>query len=69
MKAKQIAAALLTGVFVNLFDNVKSAGNACRERTGVIWLRFFQCRLFHDCSSLSNEPMISSLMLPVRALL
>lgn len=35
MKAKQIAAALLTGVFVNLFDNVKSAGNACRERTGV----------------------------------
>lgn len=66
MKAKQIAAALLTGIFVNLFDNAK---NACRERTKVIWLRFFQCRLFHDCSSLSNEPMISSLMPPVRALL
>ncbi len=33
MKAKQIAAALLTGVFVNLFDNAK---NACRERTEVI---------------------------------
>ena len=32
MKAKQIAA-VLTGVFVNLFDNTK---NACRERTGVI---------------------------------
>ncbi len=33
MKAKQIAAALLTGVFVNLVDNAK---NACRERTEVI---------------------------------
>lgn len=32
MKAKQIAAALLTGIFVNLFDNAK---NACREKTGV----------------------------------
>ena len=33
MKAKQIAAALLTGIFVSLFDNAK---NACRERTEVI---------------------------------
>lgn len=32
MKAKQIAA-VLTGIFVSLFDNAK---NACRERTGVI---------------------------------
>lgn len=68
MKAKQIAAALLTGVFVNLFGRL-FAGAKIAEKTGVKRLRFFQCRLFHDCSSLSNEPMISSLMPPVRALL
>lgn len=43
MKAKQIAAALLTGIFVNLFGRLfagaKSAEKVqrkCRERTGVI---------------------------------
>lgn len=68
MKAKQIAAALLTGVFVNLFGRL-FAGAKLQKKPESLDSGFFQCRLFHDCSSLSNEPMISSLMPPVRALL
>lgn len=65
MKAKQIAAALLTGAFENLFGRL-FAGAKSAEKNRSRMTPVFR---IYSLKSFLNEPMISSLMPPVRALL
>ena len=64
MKAKQIAAALLTGIFVNLFGRLFRRKKCRKNRS-----RMTPVFRIYSLKSFLNEPMISSLMPPVRALL